>query len=342
MSFRASMFGIATLTIACSTGDGSVTSHSFDSARLDSAVVAIAERARPGLLGVAVRDLDSRETWSLSGTQRFPMQSVFKLPLGAFVLHAVSRGNLSLSDSIRLTSADLSPPYSPIAAAFPRRTTYTVEGLLIAAAGASDNTAADVLMQRAGGPAAVSTWLASHEIRDLRIDRYEREFQIELNAMPPFQPAWAAESIFLARLNEVPAEQRRAATLRYLEDPRDTSTPLGAVDFLEKLERGELLPDSLTALLLRIATETSTGPRRIKAALADDARLAHKTGSARPDLGMNPAINDIGIITLVDGRRIAIAIFLSASRLPYAESETLLADVARAVKHTLSEQSSDR
>ena len=307
------------------------TPPSFDAPALDSAVKAIAARAHPGQLGVAVRDLESGETWSRLGTQRFPMQSVFKLPLGAVVLAAVNRGDLSLTDTVRLTSDDLSPPFSPISANFPERQTYTIDELLVASAGGSDNTAADVLMRLVGGPAAVTAWLTANDVRDLRVDRYEREFQLELNGMPQFQPAWAKESDFLAKLNEVPPEQRQQATQRYLVDPRDTSTPLAAVQFLTKLAGGEMLPDELTAMLMRIATETATGPRRIKAGLPAGAILAHKTGSARPDLGLNPAINDIGIVTLADGRRLAVAIFLSASTLPYADAESLLADVTRAV-----------
>lgn len=322
---------VAFATVACSGRPAAETPGSFNVSPLDSAVEAIAARALPGQLGVAIRDIESGHRWSRMGTQRFPMQSVFKLPLGAVVLAAVNRGDMSLADTVRLTSKDLSPPYSPISARFPERATYTIDELLVAAAGESDNTAADVLMRLVGGPAAVTEWLSAKGISDLRVDRYEREFQLEMNGMPAFQPAWAKDSVFLARLNEVPAEARRQATRRYLEDPRDTSTPLAAVDFLTGLARGELLSEESTAMLMRIATETRTGGRRIRAGLPTGAILAHKTGSARPDLGLNPAINDIGIIRFDDGRRLAIAIFLSASTLPYADAESLLADVTRAV-----------
>jgi beta-lactamase class A len=326
--------GIA-LAAACSQGRADGTVASFDASVLDSAIAAIADRARPGQLGVAARDVETGETWSFEGARRFPMQSVFKLPLGAFVLRAADHEEFSLTDTVRLTESDLSPPYSPIGAAFPGRFMYTVEELLVAAVGGSDNTAADVLMRLAGGPGLVTGWLTERGIRDLRIDRYEREFQLALNAMPPFRPAWARESVFLAALEAVPAEKRKVATLRYLEDPRDTSTPIGAVMFLEALARGDLLPPATRDRLLRIATETTTGARRLKAGIPEGATLAHKTGSARPDFGMNPAINDIGILRLEDGRQIAIAVFLSASTLPYAEAEGLIADVMRSVVRSL-------
>ena len=310
------------LSVSCS-------SNSFDSLQLDSAIGAIATRVKPGRIGVAVMDISSGETWSIAGTDWFPMQSVFKLPLGAAVLDAVGRGAFALTDTITLTPADLSPPYSPISAAYPGRRTWTVRELLVAAVGGSDNTAADVVMKMIGGPEAVTSWLESKGVSDVRIDRYEREFQLELNGMPPFQPAWAQESVFLARLNELPAETRKAATMRYLDDPRDTATPLGAVNFLATLQRGELLAPPLTAELLRIATETTTGAKRLKAGLPAGAMIAHKTGTARPDHGINPAINDIGIVTLADGRTIAVVTFLTASTLSVAEAEAVLADVMR-------------
>jgi beta-lactamase class A len=299
--------------------------------RLDQAIGVIGERARPGVLGVAVKDLASGDTWSLNGSRAFPMQSVFKLPLGAVVLADVDRGVLSLDDTVRLSPEDLSPPYSPIAAAYPGRAAYTIGELLRAACGGSDNTAADVLMARVGGPAMVSRWLAAKGIRGMRVDRYERQFQIELNDMPPFRPAWATDSAFLAALNQVPQDRRRRATQAYLADARDTSTPEASAQFLEKLARGDLLSSRSTAHLLRIATETGTGARRIKAGLPNGATVAHKTGSARPDLGMNPAINDIGVVTLADGRRIIVALYLAASTLPYPDAEALLADATRAV-----------
>ena len=57
----------------------------LDMTLLDREVGAIAERARPGVLGVGVMNLESGETWLFNGDARFPMQSVFKAPLGAAV-----------------------------------------------------------------------------------------------------------------------------------------------------------------------------------------------------------------------------------------------------------------
>ena len=61
-------------------------------------------------------------------------------------------------------------------------------------------------------------------------------------------------------------------------------------------------------------TETTTGPKRIKGLLPADAVVAHKTGTSPTNSeGLSPATNDVGIITLPNGKHIAIAIFVCNS-----------------------------
>jgi len=301
--------------------------------RLNAEMSRLEERARPGRLGVAVMNLENDQTYALNGDVPFPMQSVFKAPLAAAVLAEVDAGRLRLDEAITLQGHDLSPPYSPIGAAYPGQRDYTVAELLTAAAGGGDNTAADVLMKRIGGPGMVTAWLQSERIVEVRVDRYERQLQPDVAGLASFRPAWKDEAAYLAALNAVPPGRRREATLAYLHDPRDTATPRDMLNFLHHLDDGQLLSKASTQRLMQIMTETRSGPDRLKAGLPEGARLAHKTGTARTDLGMNPAVNDVGVITLPDGRRYAVAVFLSGSTLAEADRDALIADVARAVVH---------
>ena len=59
-------------------------------------------RAASGRVGVAVTVIETGESVALHGNQRFPMQSVYKLPIGMAVLHQVDRGALKLGQSGRL------------------------------------------------------------------------------------------------------------------------------------------------------------------------------------------------------------------------------------------------
>ncbi|HEX6859812.1 MAG TPA: class A beta-lactamase [Caulobacteraceae bacterium] len=298
---------------------------------LDREIAVLEQRAKPAAFDVGVLNIDGGETWALHADRSFPMQSVFKAPLGAAVLSEIDAGRLSLDEVIAIPPEDLSPPYSPVAEAWPRRNAYSVRELLVRAVGESDNTAADVLMRRIGGPGVAQAWLGENGIHDLRIDRYERQLQTEMYGMGSFRPGWRTESAFQQALSQVPPARRRAAMDAYLKDPRDTVTVPAALDFLRKLVNGQLLSPQSTALLLKIMTDGQTGQARLKAGLPESATLAHKIGTGRTDLGVNPASNDIGVIALKDGRRYAVAVFLAGSPLPPDQRDAIIADVARAV-----------
>ena len=66
-------------------------------------------------LGVAVRRVESGETFEFSGSAPLPMQSVFKLPLAVYVLRQVELGRLRLNRSERVSLRDLAPGRSPLA-----------------------------------------------------------------------------------------------------------------------------------------------------------------------------------------------------------------------------------
>jgi len=302
----------------------------FDVEALTQSLQALADRAAPGVLGVAVRDAQTGQTVTFNGERRFPLQSVFKAPLGAAVLSEVDKGRIRLDEVVTLRDIDLSPPFSPIAEAWPQRTDYTIAQLLEAASGTSDNTAADVLLNKIGGPGALTAWLTLKNIHDFRIDRYERQLQPEISGMASFRADWRGPA-YRPVLMAVPEATRRRAMADYLADPRDTATPGGAVRFLAALQAGQLISRASTDRLLAIMTATTTGQGRLKAALPAGATLAHKTGGARTDLGLTPASNDIGLYRLKDGRQFAVAVFLSGSTAPDAERDAVIADAGRTV-----------
>jgi beta-lactamase class A len=297
----------------------------FDMLAMNREITAIAARAAPARLTVAFMDLENAEVWSHYGDTPMPMQSVFKAPLGAAVLSEVDAGRLSLDETLVIGEGDLSPQLSAISSAWPAAYSYTVRELLVRAVRDSDNTAADVLMKRIGGPGAVTAWLSGKRIRGIRVDRYEREIQMEIAGLASFRPAWKDAAPIAA----VPEPQRRAALEAFLADPRDTTTTHGMIDFLSRLAAGDLLSKPSSQLLLQIMGESRTGPGRIAAGLPEGSRLAHKTGTARPDLGLSPVVNDVGIATLPNGRRYAIAILMSGCRAQLADCEQVLAQVTR-------------
>ncbi|HEY5107681.1 MAG TPA: class A beta-lactamase [Caulobacteraceae bacterium] len=306
----------------------------LDTRLLDRRFPAIAERARPGVFNAGVIGLGANRSWYWNINRAFPMESVAKAPIAAAALAEVDAGRLSLHEPIALTADDLSAPFSAINQAWPtppegHALTLTAGKLISLAVRLSDNTAADVIMKRIGGPGAVTAWLQSKQIVDMRVDRYAREVQQAIAGMASFRSAWKGESAWLAARGTVAAVDRQAAMDAYLTDPRDTTTAQAALNFLSKLADGELLSRASTRLLIGLMTGGPTGAGRLGAGLPAGAVLAHKTGSTDTDLGFTPVTNDIGIVTLPDGRRFAAAAFLAGATATLAERDRLFADTAR-------------
>jgi beta-lactamase class A len=101
---------------------------------------------------------------------------------------------------------------------------------------------------------------------------------------------------------------------------------------LEGVYKGASLSASSNAFLLKLLTETSTGPKRIKGLLPAATVVAHKTGSSDSNAkGVTAATNDVGIITLPDGRHVALAVFVSDSLETPDDNERIIAWVAKMV-----------
>ena len=100
---------------------------------------------------------------------------------------------------------------------------------------------------------------------------------------------------------------------------------------LKTLQQGRGLSPASRALLLEWMTRTPTGMNRLKGRLPSGTVVAHKTGSSRTVAGLTAATNDIGLVTLADGRHLAIAVFVADAAAPDSAREAVIAALARAV-----------
>lgn len=287
--------------------------------------------AAQGNVGIGVLDLNSGKSWFLNGKQRFPMQSVYKLPIAIAVLKLVDEGKISLDQLVTITPQEFAPGSSPIKEFKSDRAQFTCKYLLERSVGISDNTAADALVRLVGGPQQVNAILGRLKIRDVRVDRLERQMQPESVGLTNFRPELADEQKFAQLVEKIPDRVKKAALEKYLTDPRDTATPEGIVDLLSKLHSNQLLSQNSTALLLKIMTDSSTGQKRLKAGLPKNWSIAHKTGTGQDVLGRSTATNDVGIASSPNGKHVAIAVFIADSKAPLEKREKLMSDIAEAV-----------
>lgn len=321
------MFLLPCALVACGKGDAPPPKAATDT--ITPALERLAEQARPGTLGVLMLDLATNQGRGVNIDKPLPMQSVFKLPLAILVMSQVDQGRIALDEKITLTKADLSVAHSPIAEAFGDKQDYTIEELVRAAVAQSDNTAADVLMKRVGGPQVLSRFFQARGVQGFRVDRYEYELQPQAVGLPAFSGQWVGTDAFFETQAKLPVSSQRAAMTLYLADPRDRISPRAAVEILALLERGKLVSAESTAKIMEILKSTSTGADRLKAGLPKGAILYHKTGTGPDVEKRNSATNDIGIIELAGGRRIAVAALLSGSELPQEQRAKIIAEVGR-------------
>ena len=294
--------------------------------RLQQSLDALAQRARPGTLGVAVLDLQSGATARVNADQAFPMMSVFKAPVAAAVLSSIDEGKLSLQQKVTVNRADVldGSAVPSIGAHFHgEQMTFTVEQLLKAAVSESDNTAVDALVKVVGGPQVVTAYLHAHGIDGMRVDMDEAGVHWVFQNLQPGQQPPANET------GQAQLERYRRGFQAFLDDPRNRSTPDAAVLFLRKLVGHELLSQPSTQHLLDLMA-AQTIPNRLRAGLPHGVRLADKTGSSGSLEGRTAAYNDMGIISWPNGHTVLVAAFLTNSNASTQARDALFADIARA------------
>lgn len=152
----------------------------------------------------------------------------------------------------------------------------------------SDNHAADILFKDVGGPHAVQTWLQDNGIKGVHVDRTIAEL---------------------------------LQSKRDLFDRRDSSTPVAMVELLRRIYKAELIKPESRNYLLDIMAQCETGKNRMKWLLPSGTLVEHKTGT------LNGLADDVGFITLPDGRPVVVAIFTRGG----ADRPRTIAETARAI-----------
>lgn len=257
---------------------------------------AIAREAH-GKVSVACSLSGSALNCDLNPNAQPPMQSVFKLPLALTVLHQVEQGMLSLDQPVQFLPQDRILPhaYSPLQDQYPDAgVDVPLHELLRLAVSLSDNVAADILLRLVGGPKAVNTYIAALGINGFHLQDSEAVLHHEVSA-------------------------------QY----RNWFEPAGAVQLLRRISDNSPLTSEHTALLLGWMTP-ALRTKRLEGDLPAGTRVAHKSGTSDVDSGLAHATNDIGLIPLPDGRRIAIAVFVTDSTADEATREQVIARIARA------------
>lgn len=249
-------------------------------------------------LGVCLLDTATGQATGNRLDEHFALCSTFKLPLVAACLREADQGRLDLAEVLPYTRRDLLP-WAP--ATGPHlgpggQGGMTIAALAQAAQQLSDGTAANLLVRRLGGPAAVTAKFREMGDAVTRLDRYEPDLGLVLSG-----------------------------------DLRDTTTPQAMAQLLRRVLSGGLLAEPSQRRLLQWMQATDTGPRRLRAGLPAGWKPGNKTGTGR-DAGITNKCNDVAV-AFPPGRGAVIvaAYFDSGEATPRVEArhEAVLAQVGR-------------
>lgn len=267
-------------------------------AQLQTQIARIAAQAE-GRVGVACSLPGKVLACDFHATDALPMQSVYKLPIAMAALHSVEQGRFTLDQKIRFLPSDLIAPdqYSRLRDEHPHgNVDVPLEELLRLAVTESDGVASDIVLRILGGPAAADAYVRSLGITGIHIVDTEKN---------------------LGRHVEL--------------ENRNSGEPLSLVALLRRLaDRSPLTPEH-TRLLLGWMAASHTGDRRIAALLPPGTVIAGKTGTAGVARAFTNATNDIALITLPSGQRLALAVMVADARAPVAARERAIAQISQAV-----------
>lgn len=190
-----------------------------------------------GKLGAFALDTGTGKTLAYRADERFLMCSTFKLLVVAATLACVDAGNENLSNPVRYTEADLLE-YAPVTRAHVKEGQLPVETLCEAAMEVSDNTAANLLTKRLGGPKAVTRFIRSLGDKVTRIDRLEPALNVSHGVLDTTTPRAMAQSLRQILLGNVLEPSSRQRVLTWMEECKSGLNRLRA-GFPEEWEAGD-------------------------------------------------------------------------------------------------------
>ncbi len=253
------------------------------------------EAATGGHVGVYAENVVSGAKLEWRADERFVMCSTFKASLAAMILSRVDRGDERLDAPVPYTAADLQDWHAPVAEANLAKGALSVGQMCEASVQESDNTCATLLLERVGGPAALTSFWRACGDGVSRLDDPE-----------PF-------------LNRVPPG-----------DDRDTTTPRAMAGDIRRFVLGDVLSPASQLRLKTWLIGSVTGSNRLRAGLPGRWPAGDKTGNNGKD-----AAGDVAIAWPDPTTPIVIAAYTRGGTPHDAQFEALFSAIGRMAARAL-------
>jgi len=243
-----------------------------------------------GRVGVFAIDTGSGEQLAHRADERFALCSTIKWVLVAALLARVDRGQLSMDERVPYGASDLLE-YAPTTRAHVADGFMTVEALAKAAIANSDNTAANLLLAKVGGPPGLTLFTRQLGDAVTRLDRNE------------------------PTLNE-----------NVRGDARDTTSPRAMANLMRLVLCGDVLSRANRDRLIAWLHACETGAERLRAGIPAAWIVGDKTGT-----GQRGAFNDVAFVVPPGYAPIVIAAYLNDSASSLASLNAAHAEISRSI-----------
>jgi beta-lactamase class A len=258
----------------------------------------------PGRAGVWVKHLTTGEEAGVRADEVFNSASVIKMPVLVQAFEMAEKGQLSLSERVTITAADVRSG-SGIFRHFDPGLQPTFRDVLHQMVQTSDNTATDIAIAKVGGVEQVNAWIREKGFADgMKLVQTTERLFAKYGALPQGadrnQKTNADRTFWLGEM-----------------------TPRATGRLLEGIEKRTLTSQQSGDEMLRMMRAQLAGSRRLPHFLT--VGVAHKTGDFAPVLA-----NDVGIVYARSGP-IVVSFFANEITGPYAEAEDRIGRVAQLI-----------
>lgn len=251
-----------------------------------------------GEIGIAVITSEG-DTLTVNNTDDYPLMSVFKLHESLAVADALASQGQSFDSVLHISREEMSTnTWSPMLKDYPSGDIdISVGDLVKYSLLESDNNASNLLFEHIVTTEPTDSFIRSLAgmPQDFKIRYTERQMQAD----------------------HAKAYQNR-------------TSPLACAALIAKTLNDSIVDPTMQDSIISWLGNCTSAPNRMAAAVAKfpDTRLYHRTGSGYVnDRGEIVAVNDVGVIALPDGRKIAVAILIKDFAGEQNQADSIIAAV---------------
>jgi len=282
----------------------------------------------PGRIGFFIEDLTSGGSYEHAADERFPVASIFKVPIMIELFRQVEQGELSLDERRRLRG-DISTHNCGVLHKMQGEPELTLRDYCELMIGVSDDMAADLLLQVVGLPRVNQTMTGLGFVNTrvcMPIGRWH------------YLMVGLVEEAINRQNDLVRAERARAGQIDFDSLPfqesleNNVSTPREMATIFERIYRGKLIGESASAQMLEMlkgCRHRNMIPRH----LTPETAVAHKVGQS------NRIRGDAGIVFLPTGPLVIAGLSLAIERGDQRPGREAIAEVSRLVVQAVCPQS---